>query len=233
MASPDKTAWKRSVDLQRIELERCETLRIPLCVAHPGAHLGETIPPGPREGSPESPSADEAGGLDRIVRALDRIHADLPGYRTITCLETTVGSGTNLGYDFRHLAWIRDRVAAPERVAFCFDTCHVTAAGYDMSTPKGAKATMRAFDDSCGLEGIRAFHVNDSEGNIGSRRDRHAHIGDGTCGRSCFQAILAPRFDRVPRILETGKESTPKGTPMDTVNITRLKRLARESTRSR
>ena len=134
MGSPDPEAWEKSLATQRIELERCEALGIPLCVAHPGAHLGASRKPGEPNRLEGEPTTDERAGLDRIAAALDRIHADLPGYRVLTCLETTVGSGTNLGYDFHHLAYIREKVKAPERIAFCFDTCHVTAAGYDMST---------------------------------------------------------------------------------------------------
>jgi deoxyribonuclease-4 len=139
-----------------------------------------------------------------------------------------VGAGTNLGYAFHHLAYIRERVREPDRVGFCFDTCHVTAAGYDMTTDKSAKAVLREFDRTCGLRHLRVFHMNDSVGAIGSRSDRHAHIGHGTCGLSCFRAIVNRRsFDRVPKILETPKGATEKGVEWDTVNLRRLRRMAR------
>lgn len=228
MASPNPIAWKKSVDLQRIEIERCEELHIPLCVAHPGAHLGKNFPRKPGEPNvlDGKPNKDELGGLKRIVKALDAIHKSLPGYRTITCLETTVGSGTNLGYDFAHLGFIRDSVKAPERVGFCFDTCHVTAAGYDMTTPGNANAVLRKFASLCGSKHLRVFHFNDSIGELGSRKDRHAHIGDGHCGLSCFGAIIQRKgFGRVPKILETPKEGNSDGLAWDIVNIRRLKRL--------
>jgi len=234
MASPDASAWDRSVRLQRVEIERCEELRIPLCVAHPGAHLGVA----PRPGTPhdlEAPSTrDEQAGMKRIVKALDRIHRELPGYRTITCLETTVGSGSNLGYRFEQLAWIREHVREPERVAFCFDTCHVTAAGYDMTTSRGAEAVLRRFSSVCGPGTIRVMHLNDSVGDVGSRRDRHAHIGEGTCGWACFGAIVNRRaLAGVPKVLETAKGDDDAGVPWDLVNIRRLKRLIPRHGRSR
>lgn len=234
MASPDEDLWQRSIEAQRSEIERCEALGIALCVAHPGAHRLATRPAGEPNRLGEAPTDDERAGLARIVTALDSIHRNLPGYGTITCLETTVGSGTNLGYDFQHLAWIRQHVAEPERVGFCFDTCHVTAAGYDMSSDRKARAVLRLFDEICGLEHLRVFHLNDSVGAVGSRRDRHAHIGQGACGRSCFRIIVNRRaFADVPKILETPKGDNDRGIPWDTVNLRRLKRLIRPPAASR
>lgn len=228
LASPDRAARGRSITLQRDEMERCEALGIPLLVAHPGARLGKPRLRGQANDLSGPISRAERAGLRRIGASLDRLHRDLPGYRVVTCLETTVGSGTNLGYDFRHLAAVREQVREPHRVGFCFDTCHVTAAGYDMSTPGAAREVLESFDASCGLEHLRAVHLNDSIGALGSRLDRHAHIGEGTCGRSCFAALLGNRaLARVPMVLETAKEDDVSGRPMDRVNITRLRRMAR------
>jgi deoxyribonuclease-4 len=234
MASPDPAMWERSVALQRVEIERCETLSIPLCVAHPGAHLGAAPPAGTPHDLERAPTRDETAGLKRIAKALDRIHRDLPGYRALTCLETTTGSGSNLGYAFHHLAFIREHVKEPERVAFCLDTCHVTAAGYDMTTDARALAVLRRFDAVCGRGTLRVLHLNDSVGAVGSRRDRHAHIGHGTCGLSCFRTIVNRRsLARVPKILETPKEETERGVPWDVANVRRLKRLISRPSRSR
>lgn len=228
LASPDSETWEKSVRLQRIELERCEALHIPLCVSHPGAHLGDGVPAGHPLPLREPPTRDERAGLKRIVKALNRLHRELRGYNTRTCLETTAGSGTNLGGDFQHLAFIRDNVREPERIAFCFDTCHVTAAGYDMTTDAAAETTLQEFDDVCGREHLRVFHLNDSKHPVGSRKDRHEHIGDGLCGRSCFRAIVNdPTFDLVPKILETPKGENNRGQAWDSVNLRRLKRLVR------
>ena len=234
LASPDAKARKKSIALQREEMERCETLHIPLLVSHPGARLGT---PRARDdanqlGNPTT--KEEIEGLKRIVKSLDQLHKELAGYTTTTCIETTVGSGTNLGYDFQHLAWIRSNVAEPKRIAFCFDTCHVTAAGYDMSTMAKARHVLQQFNDIAGLANIKVFHMNDSVGAIGSRVDRHAHIGQGTCGRSCFRSIVElPTADLVPKILETPKEESASGKPMDLVNIATLCRMVKTAKKSR
>ena len=231
LASPDRLLWRKSVALHRVELERCETLAIPLCVVHPGAHLGKSSPPAAGEPGAQI-SRHELWGLKRVIKALDRVHRDLPGHRTVTCLETTAGAGTTLGYSFEHLALVRASVGEPHRIGFCFDTCHVTAAGYDMTTDAGAKAVLKRFDEVCGRRNLRVFHLNDSVGAVGSRRDRHTHIGHGACGLSCFRAIVnLGAFARVPKILETPKGiangTKSRGVPWDVVNIRRLKRLMR------
>lgn len=234
MASPDTETRKKSIELQRIELERCETLHIPFCVAHPGARLGTPRKRGEPNEIGKPPSKEEIAGLKRIVKSFDRIHSDLAGNKVQTCIETTVGSGTNLGYDFQHLAWIKEHVKEPERIGYCFDTCHVTAAGYDMTTKNKANEVLELFDEIAGLTFIRVFHFNDSVGPIGSRLDRHAHIGDGACGKGCFQAILEhPRFQDVPIILETSKEENAKGVSMDQVNLAKLRRMAKPPKESR
>lgn len=234
MASPEKAAWKKSIDLQREEIQRCEMLEIPYLVAHPGARLGSPRKRGEPNQLGKTPTKEEFEGLQRIAKAINQLHRDLPGYKTVTCLETTVGSGTNLGYDFQHLAWIRNHIAEPERVGFCFDTCHVTAAGYDMSSSKRAGVVIELLKEFVGLEHVHVFHFNDSVGEIGSRLDRHAHIGQGTCGLSCFRVILElSQWNDVPKILETSKEENNAGKPMDMVNIAKLRRMAKTAIKHR
>ena len=228
LASPDRALWRRSIALHREELDRCEALRIPLCVLHPGAHKGEprsrTDPGG--VGPPRGVTADELAGLRRVVKALDRVHRELPGYRVTTCLETTAGAGTVLGGSFEHLAYIGGHLAEPKRVAWCFDTCHVTAAGYDMTTPRRAAEVLARFNAVCGHRHLRVLHLNDSVGAVGSHRDRHAHIGFGACGLPCFRAVVnCPGLALVPKIIETPKGTDEKGLEWDLRNIRRLKRL--------
>lgn len=235
MASPDPDGWEKSVTLQRLELERCEALGIPACVAHPGAHLETPRKPGDPNRIGEPPSADEEKGLARIVTALDRLERETRGFAVRTALENTVGSGTNLGYDPGQLAWIRDRVAVPERVGFCFDTCHAVAAGHDMGTPARAKAVLQRLEDTIGLDQVLAVHLNDSIGALGSRKDRHDHIGHGTCGEACFKAVLrVPAWRDIPMVLETEKKDRPDGRAWDEVNLETLRSLApgRRSSRS-
>ena len=227
LASPSAAARQKSIALQRSELERCEALQIRLCVMHPGAHLGTARPTKQPNDLVAAPSREEMDGLKRIAASLDALHRDLPGFKVITCLENTVGAGTTLGYQFRHLALIRDMVKQPERVAFCIDSCHAVAAGYPMHTAAAARATVQRIGDELGDDHVKVFHLNDSVGACGSRRDRHAHIGQGTCGDSAFAAILKHRsWAKVPMILETPKEGGLKGRPWDVVNAERLRALA-------
>ena len=226
LASPDPALWGKSIAAMRAEIERCEGLHVPLVVTHPGGHLGTPRKRESKNVLDGSINDDERAGVERIIKAIDRIHADLPGYRTITCLETTVGAGTHLGYSFHHLAMIRNSVREPRRLGFCVDTCHITAAGYDLTTPEKATTVIDEFDRVCGLQHLLCFHFNDSEGCVGSRLDRHAHIGDGACGKACFAALLNhPAFVGVPKILETEKGHDDEGREWDAINMQRLRKM--------
>ena len=223
LASPDPANLAKSLACERAELERCEALGIPTSVAHPGAHLGAARRPKDPNDLDAEPSPDEAAGLRRIAAAIDRLHRDLRGYRVRIALETTTGSGTNLGYAFHHLRRIRELVREPERVAYCIDTCHVFGAGYDVSTLARARATIARFDAEAGLAHVAAVHVNDSEAPFASRRDRHAHVGEGLCGEAWFRAVLRePAFAEVPKVLETEKGANQAGEAWDVVNARRL-----------
>ena len=232
LASPDEGSLAKSLACERAELERCEALGIAVSVAHPGAHMNALGGAARKPSEPNDldcePSPDELAGLKRIAKSIDRLHAELKGYRVRIALETTTGSGTNLGYAFHHLARIRDLVKAPERVAYCIDTCHVFAAGYDVSTPAKARATLERFDREAGLAHVAAVHVNDSQAPFASRKDRHAHIGEGKCGDAWFRAVLASTaLSQAPKVLETEKGNAPDGRPWDVVNAERLAKLAR------
>ena len=228
MASPNEETWDKSIALQREEIERCERLEIPFLVSHPGARLGTPRKRNEHNNLQADPSKEELEGLHRIANAINLLHEELPGYKTKTCLETTVGSGTNLGYCFQHLGILRELVHEESRVGYCLDTCHITAAGYDMTTAKKANNVLQEFDERAGLQHIHVFHFNDSIGEIGSRLDRHAHIGEGTCGLSCFRALVRESaFKDVPKILETSKEENEQGVGMDLVNIETLRSLVK------
>ncbi len=231
LASPDEENLAKSIACERAELERCELLGAAVSVAHPGAHMhalgGAPRKPKDPNDLDAEPTADELAGLKRIAKSIDRIHRDLKGYKVRIALETTTGSGTNLGYAFHHLGRIRTMVKEPERIAYCIDTCHVFAAGYDVSTPAKAKATLERFDSEAGLAHVAALHINDSEGAFASRKDRHAHIGEGLCGDAWFRAVLLhPAFASIPKNLETEKGDAPDGRPWDMVNALRLAALA-------
>jgi deoxyribonuclease-4 len=145
----------------------------------------------------------------------------------MTCrllLETTAGQGSNLGYTFEHLAQISELVGAKERIGFCFDTCHSFAAGYDFSTKKAYQKTMRAFDNIVGLDRLCAIHLNDAKKGLGSKRDRHEHIGKGAIGIDAFRCIMNDRrLKMVPKILETPKGEGPDD--FDRMNLNLLRSL--------
>jgi deoxyribonuclease-4 len=208
LAAPVAAVWKRSVAAFRDELDRAERLGIPYLVTHPGSHL----------------SAGEAEGIARVAEALNVLHVALPRHRVRVLLETTAGQGTSLGYRFEQLAAILDRVEASHRVGLCLDTCHLFAAGYDIRSPHGYRTTMRGLATCGGHARVKAIHLNDSRRGLGSRVDRHAHIGAGCLGSEAFRLFLNdPRFRTVPMILET-----PKGEDFVTAdrrNLARLRRL--------
>lgn len=211
LASPQRTLWKRSIDAMIEELRRAEHLGIPYVVAHPGAYT----------------TSSEQTGLKRIIRALDETHAQTGDIKSRCLLETTAGQGTNLGWKFEHLATILDGVKNPDRLGVCFDTCHVFAAGYPLRTVKQYRETMQALDKTIGVRTVKAFHLNDSKKPRGSRVDRHEHIGKGTLGLGPFRHLLGDRrFRRTPMYLETPK-GEHNGKKFDTINLTRLRRLAK------
>jgi deoxyribonuclease-4 len=138
---------------------------------------------------------------------LNRAHDETPGCATLSTLETTAGQGTNLGYRFEQLATIIDLVKDQKRMAVCIDTCHLFAAGYQITTEEGWEQTMSEFDRILGMNFVTAIHVNDSAKPFASRIDRHEHIGKGQIGITAFRMLMNdPRFDRIPKILETEKD---------------------------
>jgi len=190
LGTPDDTLWAKSRDTLIIELERCEALGVPYLVLHPGSHVG----------------TGEEAGLARVAQALGEVHAATPGFRAQILLETTAGQGTNLGYRFEHLGWLLEHTPTGERMGVCLDTCHVFAAGYELRTPEGYAATMETFDRIVGLERLLALHLNDSKGDLGSRKDRHEHIGKGHIGLEGFRHVLNDsRLANLPGLLETPK----------------------------
>ncbi|MBS0190428.1 MAG: deoxyribonuclease IV [Planctomycetes bacterium] len=229
LASPDDELWNKSVELMTIEIERCEALGIPLLVHHPGAFT--------------TSSAQE--GIDRIARAYETLLKRTSGFRTILCLEGTVGAGSQLGGTFEQLHAIRSaaagRTGSPERIGFCLDTCHMHAAGYDLSSRESADQVIARFDSVCGLENLKVMHLNDSKGKAGSHLDRHDHLGRGTIGGKPTPAALAasgfqtfvnhPKLARVPMILETPKGEDDQGRAWDAVNLALLRALRTGSSR--
>jgi deoxyribonuclease-4 len=206
MASPDAALWKKSVDAFVDELERCEALGLEFLVTHPGS-------PG---------EAGEEAGIRNMIRGLDAAHRRTKGFRTRVLLETTAGQGATVGWRFEQLKAILGGLKDSDRAGVCLDTCHVFAAGYDLSTREGYERTMDEFDRHLGLRALEAFHVNDSKKGLGCRVDRHENIGKGAIGLEAFRCLMRDaRFRGVPKVLETPKENG-----MDSVNLRLLRELA-------
>lgn len=194
LCAKDQTILKKSRAALKDEFDRAELLGVEYLNFHPGAHMGQGV----RE------------GIKLIAESLNLIHEQTRGYRVKSVLEATAGQGSALGYRFEQLQQIIELVEEKERMAVCIDTCHIFAAGYDISTEKGYERTFEEFDAIIGLDRLVAFHVNDSKRECGSRVDRHTHIGQGRIGLEGFRLLMNdPRFVKIPKILET-----PKGPDM-------------------
>jgi deoxyribonuclease-4 len=191
------------------EIQFATDLGLPFLVLHPGAHLG----------------TGEDAALKQIVAGLDEVFAATRTSPVRIALENTAGQGSCLGYKVAHLAAIFDRVKKPERLGVCLDTAHFFAAGYDLRTPKGWDNAIREVTSLIGLKNLLAFHLNDSKTDLGSRVDRHAHIGQGKIGLQGFRHIVNDRrFKNHPGCLET-----PKGEDLkeDVENLATLRSLVK------
>ena len=213
MASPKDELWEKSVAAFAIELQRAELLGIPYVVVHPGSFTTSTA----------------AEGIQRIAVALDEVHSQLPNLKAKCLLETTAGQGSNLGWRLEELADMLQLCQSSERVGICVDTCHMFAAGYDLRDESTYTQTWEQFDQLIGLERLLAFHLNDSKKELGSRKDRHEHIGDGEMGLEPFRLLLNdPRFTNIPMYLETAKgdrANCPEELTWDQCNLKTLRGL--------
>jgi len=186
LAATDPVILEKSLDALTDELVRCSRLGVAGLVLHPGAHLG---------------AGDEAG-IDKVAASLDAVLGDLPDVSTRVLLENTAGQGSCLGWRLEQLAAMRAQVAEPRRIGFCLDTCHAFAAGYALH--EDLAGFLDEVEERLGLDAVGCFHLNDSVRPFGSRRDRHAHIGEGEIGLTLFERMLTePRLQKIPMVLET------------------------------
>lgn len=207
LASPDPSLSQRSLQAFTHELERAEKLGLMALVFHPGAHMG----------------AGEEEGLKRIAEAVNAAHLKTKSYKVLTCFENAAGQGTTLGHRFEHLARLIELVEDRKRLGVCFDTQHAFAAGYDLRTEEGYRKVFDEFDKAVGIKWLKCFHLNDSKKGLGSRVDRHQHIGQGELGIVPFRCLMNdPRFKDLPMSLET-----PKGPDLkeDVMNLKTLRKL--------
>lgn len=186
---PEKLSMSRKSFLD--EMNRCMMLGLTMLNFHPGSHLNQI---------------DEKKCLDLIAESINLTLEKTEGVTAV--LENVAGQGSNMGHNFRQLAYIIDKVEDKSRVGVCIDTCHAYSAGYDLASDEGYEETWRQFDDIIGKRYLKGMHVNDDKRELGSRIDRHASIGEGTLGKDFFVRLVNdPRLDGIPLILETPDES--------------------------
>jgi deoxyribonuclease IV len=190
LATTSPPLRRQSMEAMGDELDRAEALGLLGVVLHPGCYT----------------AGSEAQGLSLIARCLDELLRARRRGRTMVILEHTAGQGTSLGWTFEQIAAIIEQMNGHVRVGVCLDTCHLLAAGYDLTTPEGYASTFDQFERRVGFDRLRAFHLNDSKRPLGSRVDRHEHIGKGCLGLEPFRRIVNdPRFRGLPMLLETPK----------------------------
>ncbi len=206
LGTRDSAILSRSRSTFAQEIRTCQRLGLSGLVMHP---VGDT-------------DADEDAVLARVADSLNAVFDEVPFEGTQVLLETTAGQGANVGYRFEQLARIIDGVEQDARLGICVDTCHVFAAGYDISGKTGWRKMMSELEATVGLARLKAIHLNDSRKPLGSRVDRHAHIGRGEIGEAAFERVMRDRrLAKIPKLLETPKEND-----MDAVNLALLRKLA-------
>lgn len=187
LSSPKEDVYGKSVETLTAEVHRCGLLNIPYLVTHLGSHLGAGMELGYRR------------IIDACNKTLSEVENDV-----IILLENTAGTKNSMGGTFEDIRYIIDRVEQKRRVAVCFDTCHAFAAGYELRTERALSETLELFDEVIGLDLLKIVHLNDSKGDLGSRIDRHEHIGLGFIGEEGFRTILRDEtIKQLPLILET------------------------------
>ena len=210
LASPNEALRTKSIDGMVVELLRAEQLGIANVIVHPGAHT----------------TATEEEGIASIAASIDEIYRRLPRCKAQVTLEITAGQGSCLGWKLEQLAAIIGQTKQPAKLHICVDTCHAFAAGYNLREAKGYQSFWRQFDELLGLNRLVAIHLNDSKRELGSRVDRHEHIGRGQLGAEAFRRLLRDkRFRHVPMYLETAK-GTEDGESLDVINLRVLRELA-------
>lgn len=173
-----------ATDFLKVELERTEAMGSETLVLHPGAHVGAGV----------------EAGIAQIIKGLDMVMK--PEMKVKIALETMAGKGSEIGRSFEEIKAIYEGVRYPENLCVCFDTCHVSDAGYDIVNQY--EEVLQQFDDILGLEQIAVFHINDSKNPMGAHKDRHENIGFGTIGfDALYRVVSDKRFEKIPKILET------------------------------
>jgi deoxyribonuclease-4 len=207
LAASDELILSRSIAAFAEELRRCAELGIKYLIMHPGAHVGDGV----------------ETGLVRLVKNLDRAIETSKVESVSVLVENTAGQGSSLGATFEEISFILTNSRFGKTMGVCYDTSHGFAAGYDMREEEAYSLVLARFDEAIGIDRLRFFHLNDSKRELGSRVDRHEHIGKGKIGLNGFRLLLNdPGFRHHPMVLET-----PKGKDLkeDKVNMRVLRSL--------
>ena len=208
LGSPDPELRRKSIDAFQGEIKRCHALNISYLNFHPGAFT----------------KGSEEACLEGIVESLLGLEKVISQGKTRLLLETTAGQGTCVGHRFEQLHFIIKNVHHKIPIGVCIDTCHIFAAGYDIRTEEGCEKTLQEFDETIGLKFLFAFHLNDSQKDLGSRVDRHASLGEGKIGIDAFRFLMqSPKTKDLPKYLET-----PEGPPVWAKEIAKLKAFSEE-----
>ena len=191
LGHPEEEGLQKSRDAFVDEMERCMQLGLDRLNFHPGSHLRKIT---------EEECAERVA--ESINLALDHTEG------VIAVIENTAGQGSNMGWSFEHLAMMIDGVSDKSRIGVCLDTCHTFAAGYDLRTKEACEKTFAEFERLVGFQYLKGMHLNDSKGDLNSRKDRHHSLGAGEIGWECFRYIMQDdRFNSVPMVLETIDDS--------------------------
>jgi len=205
LASPKEDVYRKSIGVLRDELRRADELKAPYVVTHLGSHLGY----------------GKIKGFKKIVDAINDTFSAVEN-DVVLLLENTAGTRNSMGSSFEDIEYIASRIEDRARVGVCFDTCHAFVAGYDLVSEGAVEHTLRRFDEVIGLEELKLVHLNDSKGGLGSRIDRHEHIGMGKIGERGFRNILKSRMGQLPLILETPVDERRS----DVENLRKVRELA-------
>jgi len=191
LASFNQNFYPRSVDVLTVELERAEMLGVPFLITHMGSR-GE---------------AREDESIERLVKTINYALQKVRN-RVIVVIENTAGQGRQIGYKFSQIKTVIDGIENGERIGVCLDTAHAFESGYDLSKREGLEETLEEFERLIGLDKLKLLHLNDSKTPLGSRVDRHWHIGEGYIGSEGFRNIVNhQKLFHLPGIMETPHKS--------------------------
>lgn len=212
LATSDEEKLKKSYDAMLDELQKADQLQLDFVVIHPGTY------------NYQDKNETKETGLSRIAEIVNKLFKETKNSSVKILLENVAGQGHNLGRKFHHLRSIIDGVKNKERIGVCFDTCHAFASGYDFTTKKSYEEMWDEFEEVIGINYLYAFHLNDSEKDVGSRSDRHTHIGQGKIGKVPFGFFINDaRFRDHPGVLETPKGNDLKNDIMNLKTLDSLK----------